>query len=271
MAEARGPQAQAHRVHHAWAGPAAACRGAGGTRPRSRAGTGTGAGRAGRRGTWGRMPARICRAAMHRALAAEEVAEARPEKSGQRRRAGRGRAHYISVRHAGCGRPDGGRRLAARMDGASRLMIGFGAFDAAAGRHVLDVLGRASGRGRPASVPAGHWSQSCAYGGYPGSGRRRSRTAGARRNSPRSAAGGGPAASRTRTARRPRPAHSPPGRTRGRSRKTARAGQKRTRANGRRDFRTTRRIDWYTLTSPPPPAATWPPGRARAPRKLRLA
>ncbi len=27
----------------------------------------------------------------------------------------------------------------------------------------------------------------------------------------------------------------------------------------------------YTLTSPPPPAATWPPGRARAPRKLRLA
>ena len=66
-----------------------------------------------------------------------------------------------------------------------------------------------------------------------------SRAAGARRNSPRPAAGGGPAARRTRAARRPRPAHSPP-RTRRRSRKTARAGQS-TRTDRRHDFRTTQR------------------------------
>ena len=65
-------------------------------------------------------------------------------------------------------------------------------------------------------------------GGHSGPGRRRSRAARARRDSSRSATSGGPAARRTPATRRPRPGHPPPERTRGRSRKTARAGWRRT-------------------------------------------
>ena len=65
-------------------------------------------------------------------------------------------------------------------------------------------------------------------GGHSGPGRRRSRAARARRDSSRSATSGGSAARRTPATRRPRPGHPPPERTRGRSRKTARAGWRRT-------------------------------------------
>ena len=97
------------------------------------------------------------------------------------------------------------------------------------GRPCRGAIYRSSASIRQASAPASR-GPAAGRGGTSGQGKQRSRAARARRNSPRSAAGGGPAARRARTARRPRPAHSPP-RTRRRSRKTTRAGQRRTRAN----------------------------------------
>ncbi len=105
----------------------------------------------------------IPRNTIHKVLMGEDMAEAQPKKSGQRERVRFERTHSNYAWHTDCKMLYGGRWFIECMDDASCLITGFGVFEEAAGKHALDVLGKAmEEHGRPASVMTDHGSQSCA-------------------------------------------------------------------------------------------------------------
>ena len=88
------------------------------------------------------------------------MVEVQPKKSGQRRWVRYERTYSNSMWHTDYKLLDDGRWFIAYMDDAPRCIIGFGVFDAAAGRHTLEVLGKAmEEHGIPASVLTDRGSQ----------------------------------------------------------------------------------------------------------------
>ena len=154
VVQIQGLRAQGHHVScpHGLGRPAASP-GAGSTRPCSPAGTGTSAGHTGWRRTSRRIPACTYLNTIHKVLMGEDMAEVQPKKSGRRRRVRYERTYSNSMWHTDYNLLDDGRWFIVYMDDASRCITGFGVFDAATGRHALDVLGRAmEEHGIPASI-----------------------------------------------------------------------------------------------------------------------
>ena len=90
---------------------------------------------------------------IHKVLMDENMAEVQPKKSGQRKWVRYERTYSNSMWHTDYKMLDDGRWFIAYMDDASRFITGFGVFDAATGRHALEVLGKAmEEHGRPASI-----------------------------------------------------------------------------------------------------------------------
>ena len=163
VVQIQGLRAQGHHVScpHGLGRPAASP-GAGSTRPCSPAGTGTSAGHTGWRRTSRRIPACTYLNTIHKVLMGEDMAEVQPKKSGRRRRVRYERTYSNSMWHTDYNLLDDGRWFIVYMDDASRCITGFGVFDAATGRHALDVLGRAmEEHGIPASILTDRGAQLC--------------------------------------------------------------------------------------------------------------